>query len=1540
MIDIPYYKDYIPEALLKELLEKSQSFPDVPELVHIGESGGLETSDSLTFLVELYKALKTDLNTLLNQRAKDRSFIDQRVKVLCQYNKDFNNDYLSCDYKTILGLEDADGRIVFGPKRADYVKAGGSPIAPLPEHLKGPHVTLFGPPDSVKLSINAMNAFHRKLKGEPAVVASLVENLSHNAKWGADDEDSKTPLRRDLISAGINLSGCFNKTLSLSEGAKSYELSEDKLSLPIKRFPGLALPCTFLFYQNSPIPLHLYDFVMHLVEHHKNPEALTFYVPKLENEEEARYIKLMMKTSEEMIQKINPNYKLGTIRLMIVLENPRAIFRAHEIMDELYPYFAGASLGWHDYLASTARLFKEDSHYRIPVKADPDIVIKYIKASHRLLADVVGQRGGIKVGGMYGILPQTTDLGSDSFQLTLKGYIKDVVTQMKRNLTGFWVAHPDFVRLGLALVEAWSRYQKGSQKELKELVFSLLKESFAHETWLFIEGPDIAGLDIDDPMYARSLIVADLKESDYIANNHPDEIRYNVFQCLQYLADWLTGNGCVALPAQIDGIAVRVMDDLATTERSRWEVWSEIFHKRFSLEDFLTIAHEEMLFIRKDLSDEKKIVQVKWDERTAQWYPIAFKIMLKLMTDKKPVEFATELLMPFTISAVRELADPYAYLLKLDDKLSLDPYVTRFNHYFEALGSKRFAEAQARGFYFNDILAKNIVTSFSRTELNFAASFHGDIGEGQKTLDSHAQLEQSKVFNASDKVKLQLAQRGVDYKLKHGFKFLVSAKNKSAEELLAIIESRIQRETTIEVNEAKEQLLLIALKRLGDREPRFVSLQKTLGINQSQVCVFNTKGSTSFYLHSNDKTLFEVASLSKSVASAFSIEYLKTQGIHLKSKVNQVLRDYHSPWLIVEGEEVEIQHLMNHQALNMHYVYGVPLDQAMPPVEELLSGHEHFGYESIALANPAGKVFKYSGAGFIVLEFLVKLISKKSIPHLTRSFLDSLGMNDFTFEQKDIEGYSYAQAQTDKSLATDRLMFPAFAAGAMSTAHSMGVFLKALSDAYNNPQVKAPISYQTARFMLHGQDKGCKEFMGSLIGLGVFVAEAGDSKWMLHQGANDGFRALYLFCFAGPDCGKGFVSLCTGDLRGVLFNAYTAQVILKDLNVSGMDFSKFKTEFDPRNIKSEEIVNIGYRDLVMSAMQPTLPEEIIEIGARSPLADYNHVVGAKVISVSNQLFARAENLCSPFEPVFDPELFGLQGKIMDSWETVRHNPEFDELIIELKQTSLVRYLDLSTKYHTGNHAPKISLCGKLNDAWLEIIPPTPMLGHSLLSINLEDKENEFKFIRIRLFPDGGFTRLGLYSDLPVAVRSLYSPINEAKPIPFSDIVAQTKKPMSLHFETNAMAVEKLKAEFKGKTVDLASSAFGGEVLRVTNQHYGPATHVISPFAPLNMFDGFETARNRNPLNVEEVEIKIAPNTKIESIEIDFTYFVNNNPRELAVQMKAGESWIDLVQKCSVKPFAGAKLIFPIEGHVSGEIIKVQAYPCGGFNRVHIYGKLI
>ena len=504
--EIPSYRDYISAELIDHLRSQLVPVPGVDGLLQLGIIGGLESRESLHFLCDLYHAVKLDLASVLRQRVTDRAFIDQRTRACFELNAKLQVGYGDPAYRTVIGQEDIDGRVVIGPLNSFYCRAGsGAPIAPIPEFLQGSHVTLFGPPDDAKLSINAMNAFHRTLPGEPGIVAELLKDFSGSAKWGADDEDSKTPLRSDLVLAGENLTGCLQGTISYDDprSGKEYRLAASHRSVPIKRFPGLALPCPFLFLHGNPLPLHLYDFALHLFANWNNPQALAFYVPKLETEEEAAYIRVMLERAERLIAARHPEYRIGTIRLLVVLENPRAMFRVNEIMVALHPYFAGASLGWHDFLASTARLMKNDGNYRIPVKADPGIVINYIKASHDLLAQVVGSRGGIKVGGMYGVLPADGDIRGASFQVAIKGFIKDVITQMKRDLSGFWVAHPDFVRLGLALVEAWKRAQQGNGAPLDALVTALLLPEHQREVLDFIHGPDVRGLDRNDQLYPR-----------------------------------------------------------------------------------------------------------------------------------------------------------------------------------------------------------------------------------------------------------------------------------------------------------------------------------------------------------------------------------------------------------------------------------------------------------------------------------------------------------------------------------------------------------------------------------------------------------------------------------------------------------------------------------------------------------------------------------------------------------------------------------------------------------------------------------------------------------------------------------------------------------------------------------------------------------------------------------------------------------------------------------------------------------------------------
>jgi len=1555
-LDAPMYRDFLSDAWMAHLLAQSVPVPGVDGLRQVGACAGLETRAALEFLRDLHLAVEHDLRGVLERRAADRAFIDERTRACVGLNHELGIRFRDAGYQTVIGMQDGDGRVVIGPLRADYAEAHGQvPIAPLPPFLQGHHVTLFGPPDDAKLSINAMNAFHRRIEGEPAIVQELLHSSGTVAMWGADDEDSKTPLRSALAEAGENLTRCLRGDLACTDArtGRTYALAADRRSRPIKRIPGLALPCAFLFRGGNPLPLHLYDFALHLFTNWRNPEALAFYVPKLENDEEAAYLAGMLRHAERLLAMREPAYRPGGIRLLIVLENPRAVFRLNEIIDALHPYFAGASLGWHDYLASTARLMKEDPNYRIPVKTDPEIVIKHIKASHELLARVVRPRGGISIGGMYGVLPSENRVESESFQAAIRGFFRDAFTQLKRGLDGFWVAHPDFVRLGLALVEAWKRLQTGERGPIEALVRGLLAARHQQPMLDFIFGPDIASLDRADPLYARALLAADRPQSDCIANDDPQEVRYNCFQCLQYLADWLCGNGCVALPAAIDGVSVRVMDDLATTERSRWEVWHEVRHGRVKVEDLVRIAHEEMHFIQKDRSAPGKAVQVKWDDRTRGWYPVAMHLMLQLMTAERPVEFASELLLPFTVESVRAAADPLAVAMAVEPaKYALSRKVARCHAAFTACGSPVFLRALADLPVLDLDAAERALMAFSIDDVNEAAGFHGDIGERRATLDARAAQEQAGMADEAESVQARLRELGAKYRARFGFKFLIAAKGKSGAEMLTALEARLSNSPAQELQHAREALWTIARQRLlasgadGVIE-RIREACSRHGVRGLSACV-SAAGCAPQAIVLGERepgkpvtpdTAFEIASLSKPLGACFAIEHFRLADIGLDTPVQPLLAACgsefrlrsldaaHAEW----AEQVQLAHLMRHEALNMHYVDGMPADRPMPSLAKLFSGNAARLRGPVGVVNEPGKRFAYSGGGFMVLEHLLESRIGMPIHVATRAFLDALGMRHASFEQTQEPLPLVAKCFRDDGSMIEggRLLFPGFAAGAVATPSDVGRFLAALTHAFHRMEGCGPISHDTAVHMLHGLDRGSRAFMGCDMGLGVFTLEAGTNRFAVHQGANDGCRALFAYCFDGPDAGCGVVICASGEEQAVACIAEVARTLLQHLGVRGIDWSRIADAVATSDVPPEERVNVGYRELLFRAFEADLPEAIMQRGAIDPLARFNHAVGAVIESVSNQRFARAENLISPHEPVFDPALFGRQGKVMDSWESVRHNPlGRDTLVLRLAKPAKIELVTVSTRFHLGNQAQAIELDGfhEPTGVWRPILARTPLQGHAMHALSALAPNEPFGRVRVTMFPDGGVTRLGLFgSEHPAAERSrlLGSPC-----VPFPQFNAQTRKPLAPKFTG-------LPRE-PAPGCDLASAAFGARIVAASNERYGPAAQVISPFPPLHMYDGLESARNREPDHSEHVTIALARTARIARIRIDFTHFVNNNPRELQIEGRAGSVWVTLAPRTHVKAFAGNSAEWLVRQPTACDLIRVTVYPDGGMNRIHVF----
>ena len=1059
------------------------------------------------------------------------------------------------------------------------------------------------------------------------------------------------------------------------------------------------------------------------------------------------------------------------------------------------------------------------------------------------------------------------------------------------------------------------------------------------------------------------------------------QVRLNAFQSIQYLTSWLAGNGCVALPAVVEGVAVRVMDDLATVERSRWEVWHEVHHGRLSVPTLVRIIHEEKNFIRRDLSTPTKRVQVAWHPELT---PLATKIFLKLTTDKCPCEFVTEVLLKFTTS-----------LHVGADRVTLDPYVERFDYYFERCGSVPFAKKMAQCAALDLPAVREEILRFDKEAIKQAASFHGDIGKGKPRLDKMASKEQQLVFQEGEEVLAALAADGDTYIAKFGVKFLVAAKGKSGKELLQLLRQRMNNSEAEELENARQALWEITRQRIeADPPDRLLSslesLREAHKVVGASLCISlgaaeeqclclgeSTAGGGAV----SPQCRFQIASLSKTIASCFCMEYFHSKGISLETSVNAVLKDIGASYRLngEYGDQVNLRHLMSHAALNMHYVNGIPLSEAMPSTADLLQGNAKYNYPKLAVVAAPGTEFHYSGGGFLLLQHIIETAESKPVSQVLLPFLQRLGV---------AEELSFAESCDDKSDDMDtpngtekvtaigyredgkpvkdgRLKFPAFAAGALATPRAVLRFLQALAEAYEKPSVSATsaapsanssavISHDIAVEMVHASDKGCMDFMGCRMGVGVFVVEAGPNRFLVHQGANDGFRAIFLYCFDGPAKHKGVVVCANGDNNAMLFIAKAMRELMPTLDVEGVNLEKLRQNMDVNlaGVPQEEIVNMGYKALLFEAFAPTLPPPIPRtIGScqKHPMAERNLAAGAKILQVSNQRFARAENVFSPYIPCFDPKAFCAMGKVMDSWETARHNPEgVDFLVARIPQKCDVQYVEISTRYHLGNQveAVKVKLRGDGEDAWKTAVDSFKLEGHAEVFLRLSEKVMQVEEIMLEIFPDGGLSRVALYDDdLPPDYAEKFQLVESAKSVPCKEEIPQTKKPLQLiyHSEEEEVRLNWANAKLRGGQVEVSSLGFGGSLVSVTNEHYGPAAQVLSPYMPLSMHDGFESARSRQKGHVEELVLRLGRPAVLSRIEFDFAFFVNNNPmfvQVLSVADGEGETGEkEIVPKTSVKAFAGNVKVFTVSETSKVELLKVKVFPDGGINRIRAFADI-
>ena len=258
----------------------------------------------------------------------------------------------------------------------------------------------------------------------------------------------------------------------------------------------------------------------------------------------------------------------------------------------------------------------------------------------------------------------------------------------------------------------------------------------------------------------------------------------------------------------------------------------------------------------------------------------------------------------------------------------------------------------------------------------------------------------------------------------------------------------------------------------------------------------------------------------------------------------------------------------------------------------------------------------------------------------------------------------------------------------------------------------------------------------------------------------------------------------------------------------------------------------------------------------------NPRLGAKALCASDDFFAEVARMLNPEPAQFVPGKFDTNGKWMDGWESRRKRVAgHDWALVKLGCKGRIRGFDVDTSHFTGNYPPAVSIEATVAESdevevlqaakWTEILPATPLgpNNHHLLE---SVSDAVWTHLRVNIYPDGGIARLRVYGQ-PIGK------LESANPDELVDLIA---------------------LENGGRPVSWNDASFGSSV-----------TSLLLPGRGLNMGDGWETRRRREPGN-DWCVIQLGAPGMIEKIEVDTAFFKGNYPDRCSIQAAFVEGGTD------------------------------------------------
>ncbi len=434
-------------------------------------------------------------------------------------------------------------------------------VAPIPQDLLDRRVEITGPISSAKMVINMLSA---NQDGAMAKTAML------------DFEDSMAPTWENVLAGFKNIIAVADKSLSYTQKhsiglEKTYSLNPNQMALPMVRVRGLHLGEKNFTVAHTPISASLLDFYVTAAHTARKfiADGITpkFYVPKCEHYLEARWWNKVFSRVESLLGLPN-----GKIKVTFLIETLPAAFQMEEILYEIRNHACGLNGGRWDKIFSDIKTLKMHPDRVMADRASIDMTRPWMENYAKLLIKTCHKHGAFAMGGMSAFTP-----GSDeATRITqLEKVRKDKEREASIGHDGCWVSHPYFITM------ASEQFKKTNQLDV------MLSD--------FPEKPDLYPK-ADGPKTLKGL-------------------RQNIRVGIAYQLGWNQGLGCIAFE--------NLMEDLATLEISRAQVWQWLHHK-IRLDDDVTVT--------------PKLVETIFEEEFASLVPEYLGQELELRNAKEQIK--------------------------------------------------------------------------------------------------------------------------------------------------------------------------------------------------------------------------------------------------------------------------------------------------------------------------------------------------------------------------------------------------------------------------------------------------------------------------------------------------------------------------------------------------------------------------------------------------------------------------------------------------------------------------------------------------------------------------------------------------------------------------------------------------------------------------------------------------------------------------------------------------------------------------------------